>query len=150
MDYFQPTAKQPKKRRINKEMILPSVLTLLLLGVSFAAAYFYIQYQDARKKADNPSEVLNEQAGDLLDELKELIVIDEEEEPTIASVVDIEALKKENPQFYKNGKDGNIIFIFTTRVILYDRDEKRIVNVAPIIEVPETSVEDPSNSESVN
>lgn len=132
-----PSHHQPRKNRVGRVLIL--ILVLLLVVAIASAGFLFVKYRAALDRANNPTQVLNEQSQDLRQELANLILIDEQVDPTIATVIDIEALKAENPEFYKNGRDGQIIFIYPTRVILYDKDEKKIINVAPIIVNPDSS-----------
>lgn len=55
-----------------------------------------------------------------------------DEKPTIATVSDLEKLKDQ--QFFANARIGNKVFIFTQakKAILYDVENNRIIEVAPL------------------
>jgi hypothetical protein len=59
-----------------------------------------------------------------------------DEQPTIATLVDIDALKEENPEFYKNAKNGDLLVIYSEKAILFREDEGKIINVAPVFLEP--------------
>ncbi len=61
-----------------------------------------------------------------------LIVLPEDEVPTIATVTDLEALQGQ--PFFANAKLGDKVLIFAKagKAILYDPVEQKIVEVAPV------------------
>ncbi len=117
-------------------IILPVAL-LAVAGLG-ATGYFYQQYQKSQQEIANiksdPNSIkksAQEEAKKLIEELGKLISLPDEE-PTVATVADVEKLKEQS--FFKNAKNGDKVVIFTNakKAILYDPNEKKIIEVAPL------------------
>jgi len=81
---------------------------------------------------DKQQKVLAEESKKYMDDLKSVVSLEGDESPVIARVNDVEKLKVTNPEFYKNLKVGDIVYIYSARIILYRPSEKKIINIAPI------------------
>lgn len=92
---------------------------------------------------NNPQSVA--QAKSIIDKVKKHIVIQGDVEPTVATIVDVETLKKRN-EFYKNAKNGDNLVVTPTRAILYSPDKDIILDVVPVQLTPNTPA--PANSSS--
>ena len=70
------------------------------------------------------------------------------EEPTMATLLDIEELKKENPEFYENAKEGDFLVIYSEKAIIFRETENKIINVAPVYfeQTEENTNTDPSGT----
>ena len=109
-------------------------IIFLLIGALFFSLYLYKQ---EKEKSENTSQIVAEEARKVKEKVGKLILLTEEEEPTIATVVNIETLKKENPEFYKNAQNGDKLVVYTTRAIIYRPSTDMLINVAPVIKSPE-------------
>lgn len=67
----------------------------------------------------------------IVERVGKLIRIPEGEDPTVATIVDVETLRERNP-FYENAENGDHLVVTSERAILYDPDEDRIVDVVPV------------------
>lgn len=105
------------------------ILLVLFLSVSALAVYFYIQFNEIRK---NPQKVAEEQALQLVSEVSKLIVLPEDEDPSIATVSDPEQLAGQ--PFFSKAKKGDKVLIYTNaqKAILYDPVAKKIIDIAPL------------------
>jgi len=104
-------------------------LVLLLLVALGAAGYFYWQTREVKKTdTGTPSA----ETADLLEELNAILVLPTDEQPTIATVNDIEKL--EGQPFFAKAKVGDKVIIYSKnqKVILYDPEVKKIVEVGSI------------------
>jgi hypothetical protein len=72
-----------------------------------------------------------ETADQILKELRNLMNIPEDTEPTVATIVDVELLRVKNP-FYAKAENGDHLIVTPTRAILYSSKTKRIIDVAPV------------------
>jgi len=72
-----------------------------------------------------------EQAERIVRKVKKLMVIDESIEPTVATIVDINALRKRNP-FYNVAENGDFLVVTPTRAILYSEARNVILDVVPV------------------
>lgn len=121
----QSAARPMKPRRRN--FLGPALIILVLLFAGIAA-YFYSQY--SALKAD-PAKDAKAEVESIVAEVSKLIVLPDEQ-PTIATVTDVEKLKDQ--AFFAKAKNGDKVLIYTEakKAILYDPVNKKIVEVAPI------------------
>ena len=109
------------KNKIKTPLIIfLSVIALILL--------FFLLSKDREFTIEKTSN--SEDA--LISKLKELIILPEDEKPTIATVSDPEQLK--NQAFFVKAKKGDKVIIYAKarKAILYDPEANKIVEVAPI------------------
>ncbi|MCD4811008.1 hypothetical protein K8R14_00140 [bacterium] len=127
----------PKKKGFVK-LLLP-LLVVVLLG---ALAFLYLQYDEAQKeivKLGDPayiSELQENQAKITLDRLGKIMLLPDES-PTIATIVDADALRGENELFYKDAQNDDKLIIFSDKAILFRESEDLVINVAPVFLNPE-------------
>ncbi len=105
--------------------ILVGLCVLSLL----ATAYFYRQLS---KIKNDPQRVAQEEVTALTEKVGKLMVLPENELPTIATVTDPEKLKEQ--AFFANAKTGDKVLIYTNakKAILYSEETNKIVEVAPL------------------
>jgi|SRR3989344_1270643 len=121
------------KSRITR--IAPLLLVVIAVVTTGLTIYFWQQSQGL-KQIINSKETTTETAGDenknLIAQISQFLVLPTDEEPTIATVSDPEALKDQ--PFFKNAKKGYKVLIYSKaqKAILYDPENKKIVDVAPI------------------
>ena len=70
-------------------------------------------------------------AREVLAKLRNHILIPDFPKPTVATIVDVETLKKANP-FYEPAANGDHLIITEQRAILYDSDRDLILDVVPV------------------
>lgn len=116
------------------------VVIVVLLGIG-AGGYYYLQYQKAQS-VDSLLAAQNEQKK-LIERVGRLIALPQGEQPTIATVSDIEKLKGQ--PFFASAKNGDKVLIYNNakKAILYDPIADKIVEVGPV----EASQPTPSVSE---
>ncbi len=108
-------------------------VALVLLAVALVGAgsayYFYNQFEQLKQ---NPQALTDKENATLVAKLGQLMVLPENEQPTIATVADPSKLKDQ--PFFAKAKTGDRVFIYTNakKAILYDEEGNRIVEVAPI------------------
>lgn len=114
--------------RKHRPIVIFSLLVLLVVLLSVTSIYFYRKY--ARNA--NVDELSQTETRNLVREVGKLVLLPENETPTIATVSDPEKLK--NQDFFIDAKKGDKVLIYTNakRAILYDPKAKKIVNIAPI------------------
>ena len=73
-----------------------------------------------------------QEAADVIKAVGELIMLPEDEEPTVATVTDPTKLKDQ--AFFANAKTGHKVLIYTQarKAFLYDPEANKLVEVAPI------------------
>jgi hypothetical protein len=109
------------------------IALVIVLGI---AAYLYRGYAEAKRELKemqrDPQAIMHEKTEDLLVEVGKLMVLPEDETPTVATVSDLEKLQGQ--EFFANAKVGNKVLIYTKhkKAILYDPELHKIVEVAPL------------------
>lgn len=120
-----------KKGKLSKKLfiILGIILVLILLGIGI---YFYGEYQKNQNLLKNPTLAAQVEAQTLISELEKLMVLPKDEQPTIATVSDVNKLKEQ--PFFAKAQNGYKVIIYpkSQKAILYDPKEHKIVEVGPI------------------
>ena len=72
-----------------------------------------------------------ELANQIIAEVRALIDMPTDIEPTVATIVDIDALRARNP-FYNKAENGDHLVVTPDRAILYSSSRKKIIDVVPV------------------
>jgi len=126
-----------KKRKAKKWLTL--LLVLVFIATVALAVYFFLSWRSAQEKikalttAEGQQKMIAEETQDLVAKLSRHIVLPTGETPTIATITDIDALKKEQP-FYEGASNGDKILIYKNakKGFIYDPVRDLIVNVGPV------------------
>lgn len=107
-----------------------SVFLALLLVISVGVAvYFFLQWRQAPKTAED---IAARQQAEIIEKVGRLIVLPDDEAPTVATVSDPDKLKDQT--FFQSAKRRDIVLIYTKarKAILYDPVQNKILEVAPL------------------
>jgi len=122
-------------------IIIIGAVVLVLASISI---YLFINWRDAKKELDSYSDpaqyekLQKERAQITVDAVKKLMILPDDE-PTIATIIDIDSLKKQNQEFYKNAKNEDKILLYVNKAIIYRESSNIIVNVLPVVSVPQNA-----------
>ncbi len=112
-------------------VILLLIVALAGLG---AAGYFWNDARSAKQQTpEGVAQKNQEETDQVVSSLASIILIEGEDKPTVARVENPDVLKKANQDFYKNVQVGDYLVLYPQRAIIYRLGEKKIVNIAPII-----------------
>lgn len=116
--------------------------TILIVGLGVLA---FVNYQKRMQLAtelqklsvqmeqlqtgNNPENVA--EAARIVEKVRAHMQIDPSIDPTVATIVDVDALRTQN-EFYANAKNGDFLIVTPTRAILYDPDKDMIIDVVPV------------------
>jgi hypothetical protein len=105
-----------------------SAVLIAFLAVIAIAAYLYRQNLELK----NPELAAKKETQEIVALVGRLMVLPEEETPTVATVTDPEKLKDQ--VFFANAKKGDKVLIYTQakKAILYDPAQDKIIEVAPL------------------
>lgn len=127
----------PPGQKIDQKLLIVAAFIMVILVLAFGATlYFYLQYRkvqtDYLKLSANPQEAFRMENQNMVEKIRSLIVLPEDEEPTVAIVDNLERLKDQ--PFFKNAKVGDRVFIFNNakKAILYDPIANKIIEVGPV------------------
>lgn len=116
-----------------QKMIIGGILVIVVLVIAFLIKGYVDAKQDLKAiTTQDPQVMTREKTDDLLAEVSELIVLPEDETPTIATVSDLEKLRGQ--EFFLNAEIGDKVLIYTKhkKAILYSTKQKKIIEVAPL------------------
>lgn len=72
-----------------------------------------------------------EKAQQIIERVGRLIDLPTDVTPTVATIVDVEKLKAQNP-FYAGASNGDFLVVTPTRAILFDAERDVIIDVVPV------------------
>jgi len=130
---------QPKAAPKSSRKALVAIIVIALVALVLVLD---MQRREAEKQLRNLSVRLEqlttgntqqnrEAAQRIVNEVRKLIAIPEDVEPTVATIIDVETLRERNP-FYNKAENGNHLIVTAERAILYDSTKKIIVDVVPV------------------
>lgn len=123
------------RRRIGILIVCIVVIALVVFGVlEFKRQSMENQPQDTQDVTSVPvsdSEENKELAEQIVTEIRKLIDIPEDIDPTVATIVDVDVLRESNP-FYNKAENGDHLIVTTDRAILYSSEEGKILDVVPV------------------
>ncbi len=129
-------SKQSKPiKKLSPLNIIGSIIIVILLGVITFLGFQYYENSKELDKLDDPYYLYQLQVDfseAVLEDISKIMILPDGE-PTVLNIDDVESLKVENPEFYDNSKNGDMIVIYPDVAIIYRPGEKLIVNVAPVI-----------------
>jgi hypothetical protein len=116
----------PKATKTLSAKRLISTLVILLVVATGTGIYFY------QKATADPQKVAQKELDQALSQIGKLIVLPQNETPTLATVSDPEKLKDQ--AFFANAKKGDKVLIYTLarKAILYSVSLNKIIEVAPV------------------
>ncbi len=128
------TAETPaaKKSVMSMQSILMLVVAVVAIG---AAVFFWNEARQANSSTDEAVAARNaEESAEVIANLDAVLLTESESDPTVARVEDPQLLRDANPDFYKNVEQGDHLILYPQRAIIFRNSEKRIINIAPIID----------------
>ena len=133
------TSAKPKRKMLGAILVIGLLALVIIIDMKRRAAED--QLVKLTMRMDQLTGGNNEQNRDLakkvIDKLGKLMVLPAGIEPTVATIVDIEKLRTQNPDFYKlPAKNGNHLVIEPTFAVIFDSEANNgqgmIVNFAPV------------------
>jgi len=116
-----------------KPVVIFSVVIVVLGGF---AVFVFLEYQQTKSEFErfrsDPRALVAEQNNQLIDEIGKLVELPTTEEPTIATITDVDRLKDQ--AFFTKAENDDKILIYTDakRAILYRPSTNKIIEVAPV------------------
>lgn len=117
--------------------VLIGSLALFLIIAAASGGYLYYNYQASQQeiqnlKSSNPQAAAKEEIQQVKGKVSKLMELPKNEEPTLATVTDINKLK--NQQFFSQAVNGDKVLIYTqsSKAILYRPESNKIIEVASV------------------
>lgn len=114
------------------KFLLPLVGVIVVALLAAGATAFGVRQKPEVLGLSKGTQSAQEDVKKLLIEVGKLITLPQGEDPTVATVTDIEKVKEQ--PFFKNAKNGDRVIIYTNakKAILYRPSEKRIIEVGAV------------------
>ncbi|MFH0830712.1 MAG: hypothetical protein V1895_01475 [Parcubacteria group bacterium] len=124
------TPKSVRRRltKLTKKNIIVAAIVVLL-----AAAIGYLLWQNYQLRSPEGQQRATERANQsLIQEVSSKILLPSDQTPTIATITNVDELRKVNENFYKEAQNGDQILFYSTRAVIYRKGDGKIINVAPV------------------
>ncbi len=146
MDTPSPSSAKPNKARpLSLLAIVALVALVIVIDMQRRAAEQQLQALSVRLEqvTSGGNQAQNREAAKaVVDKVRKLYTLPADIEPTVATIVDVDELRKRNP-FYNKAENGDYLIVTSERAILYDPDNNVILDVVPV----QIRAETPENAE---
>lgn len=108
------------------------IIAILFLASIGGVYYYYDKYTKTKNLLDNPDAASRAETEAVIAKLQKLMVLPEGENPSVATVLDVEKIKDQ--PFFTKASNGDKVVIYTKAkiAILYSPEKNLIVNVSPV------------------
>ena len=120
------------KEMLNKQTAVIAIIVVLLVSLGILGYLYRVE----KLKSANPGQLVQENTQKIVEKVGKLIILPANEDPTVATIINIEKLKSDNPEFYLNATNGDKLLLYQKKAIIYSEENNIIVNVASIIKQP--------------
>ena len=117
-----------------------AVVLLIVFIILVCGSYFILQktdYLNVWKLASQMQKQKQVSIEDqkILTQLKKIIFLPGDNVvPTMAVITDVETLKKQQPSFFANAKNGDHVVIYPDTAIIFDANANKIIKVGPVVQ----------------
>lgn len=112
--------------------VFSKVLPLLIVALIVGGGFYYLARTQPQVLGLSQGVDSQAEAEKLLSDLGKLIALPGDEQPTIATVTDIERVREQ--VFFRNAQNGDKVVVYTNarKAILYRPSENRIIEVGAV------------------
>ena len=151
----EPTEKIKLEKQKGGNKLTSIVVTIVVLGLVVFSGWSFNSYRKAEKEVlrlstvEGQQEILENELDDLLDNVRRHLVLPEDEQPTVATISDIEILSEDQP-FFEGADNGDKVIVYTqaSKAIIYSPQRDVIINVGTVfVDNEEVELEDVSADE---
>src|SRR3989344_6293155 len=122
-----------KRTKVLSTLAIIALLALVIaVDLKRRAAEQQLQQLSVRLEQLTGNQQQNQEvARQVVEKVRKLITLPENVEPTVATIVDVDTLRKRNA-FYNKVENGDYLIVTTDRAILFDADRNIILDVVPV------------------
>ncbi len=109
---------------------MKGIVLALIMVCSILGFLYYDSKQENEELKGSVAGQSSKEYQEILTAVKSLVNVADNERVNIAKIDNSEDLKKENPVFYKDVVNGHYLIVFpeTQRVMIYDKENTKIIN----------------------
>jgi hypothetical protein len=114
-------------QKLNKNKILLAVILLIIIVIAVVVG-LYFKMGDIQTASKDSEKNIQE----VIDKVSKLVLLPTDEQPTVATISDVEKLAGQ--PFFANAQNGDKVLIYTKamKAILYSPTKNIIVEIAPL------------------
>ena len=129
---------QNRSRVLKIVLVLAVIFLIFVLDTKRRTAEEQLKKLSVQLEQVNPNAKANKElARQVLAKVKRHFALPTDVEPTVATIVDVKALRERNA-FYNKAENGDNLIVTSDRAILYDPDKDIILDVVPVQLQPKT------------
>lgn len=118
---------------LNSKYLIPvAIAVVLIIFILIGSIYFFTKKNQTVNQSQDSAQLAAAEVKKIVSEVGKLIDLPTGEDPTVATVTDVNKLKDQS--FFQKAKNGDKVLIYTNakKAILYDTVAKKVLEVAPI------------------
>ncbi len=133
--------KVPSPSNASAPASLSPLATAVIVIVLLTAAGLYIKntffsHKSADLVTNTAAPVATDDTNSLIEKVSRHIIVKQGEKPTVATIKDVSILKQNNPVFYQDAQNGDHLFVWSDKAVLYSSSKDLILAVLPITAAP--------------
>jgi len=137
----EPTQKLSKLKRTKLlKGTLRIIFVVTFLGIAGFAGWSFYSYQKAQEEVlrlstlEGQEEIRKQDLENLLSRVRAHMILPEDEEPTVATITNIEALIEDQP-FFEGANDGDkvLVYVGARKAIIYSPERDLVINVGAVV-----------------
>lgn len=123
--------------------LLPLLFVLNIVAIGFVIALVITNSNQPNSLITQSNNQLNSanvsdpdgkpSEAEIINQVGKLILLPTGEKPEVATIGDVEKLKKQNPEIYKDAQAGDLLLLYKSRLIIYRQSENKLINVLPVV-----------------
>lgn len=126
-----PPAVQEASRAARALPFLFAVLILVLIG-----AYAYKTKKNGVTVGNQNAQVAQGDAREmqaLIKKVSEVVVVNADEIPSIATIEDIALVRAQNPILYRGAENGDRLLVWVDKAVVFSTSQQKVLSVMPLI-----------------
>lgn len=112
---------------------------MLIAIVMLAGGLVYVGTLNRSLNSANAQVATIADSANTIKKISNYIELPSDENPTVAQINDVAALKQANPDFYAQAKNGDLLVVYTSMALIYRDATDKLIKVAPVIIHEDTS-----------
>ncbi len=139
MENVKNVTSKPRSKQKTNLVLFIIVGVVLVVLIAFSAWSFYSYRQVSQEvvklsSMEGQQELAQRETEDLLSKVSKHMILPQGETPTVATVTDVEALRREQP-FFNEAENGDKLLVYTNakKAIIFSPEKDVVVNVGTLM-----------------
>lgn len=138
-----PSQPMPQQGSGYARAIPIAVLLMVLVG---GVGYFVNAAMKAKSSGDMSNIQVREgvdpkEVATVIDRVRELVAVNKDEMPTVATIQDVSLLRPQNPALYRDAENGDKLLVWSDKVVVYSATQGKLLVVMPINVAPQETTQ---------